>query len=704
MAGPGQVLGAGLGALMAARGLLLPWAAVLAGTGVGLWFAWPSEPGLALYALVLALLAAGLALRALGPDAGHAPAMGLVCLCAGFLAAGARGHLQAAPMLDFRYHGPVEGRIVAIDRSQSDALRLTLDRVVLERVAPDRTPARVRVSVQEDAGLPRPAPGQVVMMTAHLSAPEGPVEPGGFDFRRMAFFERLGAVGYTRTPVLLVAPPDDGALRIDRLRDHLSGAIRAAIPGDPGAFAAGVLTGDRSGLSLEATQALRDSNLAHLLAISGMNLAFLVAFVFALIRYGVALVPPLALRIHAKKVAAAVSLGVAFFYLLLSGANVATERAFVMVAVMLGAILLDRRALTLRSVAIAALILLVWKPESLLSPGFQMSFAATIALIVGFGAVDRAVLRRRLPWWVVPVYAVVLSSLLGGFATAPYAAAHFNRFADYGLLANLLTVPVMGAVVMPAGALAAILAPLGLAAPALWALEAGSAWILGVARWIAGWEGAVTAIVAPAPWVLPVLTLGALWVVLGRGRLRWGGAVPVVLALAMWGAGGRPDAIISADGMLVGVMGPGGRVLSDARGGGFAARNWLENDGDLSDQATAAARPGFDGPRTARTFRLGNLRAVVLKGRGAAQGLASACATADLVILAAVAEGVPQGCRVIDQRILRQSGALVIRAAPEGLRVQAVRDRARLWSPEGPPPAVLAALVRPPALTLAADQ
>jgi competence protein ComEC len=59
--------------------------------------------------------------------------------------AGMRTHLVAGPVLGFRYYGPVEGRIVAIDRSASDALRLTLDRVTLDRVDPDRVPRRVRV-------------------------------------------------------------------------------------------------------------------------------------------------------------------------------------------------------------------------------------------------------------------------------------------------------------------------------------------------------------------------------------------------------------------------------------------------------------------------------------------------------------------------------------------------------------------------------
>ena len=168
------------------------------------------------------------------------------------------------------------------------------------------------------------------------------------------------------------------------------------------------MTGDRSGISLDTVKALRDSNLAHLLAISGMNMAFLTGFVFFLVRYGVALVPPVALRINSKKVAAVAAFGVALFYLLLSGANVATERAFLMVCVMLGAVLLDRRALSLRTVALAGIALMLTQPESLAEPGFQLSFAATVVLIAGYGALSRGVMAQKLPRWMMPLYTCLL--------------------------------------------------------------------------------------------------------------------------------------------------------------------------------------------------------------------------------------------------------------------------------------------------------
>ncbi len=681
-------------ALQTARGTLFPWAAVAIGTGVGLWFGLPWEPGVPFYLAAATVLAMACALRAFGPELLAPVAVAVACAAAGMLACGLRVHLQASPMLDFRYYGPVQGRITGIDRSQSDALRLTLDQVVLRDTSPARTPLHVRVSLQGDQPWLVPAPGQVEILTAMLSAPQGPVEPGTFDFRRMAFFDQLGAVGYTRTPVLLLEPPEEGALYIDRLRSTLAQAIRDAVPGDAGAFAAGAMTGDRSGISQATVADLRDSNLAHLLAISGMNMAFLVAFVFGLLRTGLAAIPPLALRVNTKKVAAVVALAVAWFYLQLSGSNVATERAFIMVSVMLVAILLDRRALTLRSVANAGIVLLLWQPETLAEPGFQMSFAATVALIAGFRAIDVRVARERCPRWMLPVFTVVLSSVIAGLATAPYAAAHVGRFTDYGLIANLLTVPAMGLLVMPGGALAALLAPFGLEGPALWLMGLGSAWILYVAGWIAGLDGSVTAIPAPSVWVIPVLTLGALWLVTGTGRVRLLGVVPMIAALVLWVLSPRPDLLIAGDGRIAGLLTEQGRALSASRGGGFAAENWLQNDGDLASQQDAAARPGFDGPKGARRFVIGGVPGVVLSGKAGLAAAPSDCAAGGIVVLAAVAEGVDGPCALIDEGLLRKTGAIAIWVQDGGLRLVPARGAARRWQPPPADPAVLADLAR----------
>ncbi|QYZ71945.1 ComEC family competence protein [Neotabrizicola shimadae] len=670
--------------LAGARGSLFPWVPVAIGTGVGLWFGLPGEPGIPAYSVAILLVLAAFSLRIAAPEIVHPLAIAVGCLALGFLFAGARAHLQAAPVLEHRYYGPLTGRVIEIDRSASDALRLMLDNVVLDGISPAETPDRVRISLHGDDSY-IPDPGDVVMATASLAPPEGPSEPGGYDFARNAFFQRLGAVGYTRAPVVLWQEADGAAQAIGRLRRSLSASIMARVPGDSGAFAAGVMTGDRSGLSLEAVESLRDSSLAHLLAISGMNLAFLIGFVFTLVRYGLALVPPLALRVNTKKLAALISFGVALFYLLLSGSNVATERAFVMITVMLGAVLFDRRALTLRSVALAAVVLLLLQPESLLDPGFQMSFAATTALIAGFGAVESHTLARRLPRLTMPILTLVLSSLIGGIATAPYAAAHFNRFTDYGFVANLLTVPVMGAVVMPAGAMAALLAPFGLSALPLWVMQLGCEWILFVAARVSALEGAVTMIPAPSAFVLPVLTLAGIWQIAVAGRLRWLGLVPALIALGLWVVTPRPVLLVAASGSLAGLAGPEGRALSSGAGDGFTAENWLQNDGDIADQKQAAARAGFSGAKAARDFTLDGMQGRVLSGKTAAeQAVSAGCNGAGLLIVAGWVETKDPACLMLDRRLLARSGAVAFWPEGSGWRLQPARRTGRIWAPGKP--------------------
>jgi len=349
-----------------------------------------------------------------------------------------------------------------------------------------------------------------------------------------------------------------------------------------------------------------------------------------------------------------------------------------MTGVMLLAVLFDRRAISLRTVALAALILLLWRPESLLSPGFQMSFAATVALIVTYGGWGRV--APRIPMLARPVVMLVLTSLVGGMATGPIAAAHFHRMPEYGLLANLLAVPVMGTLVMPAGVIAALLAPLGLAAPALWVMEQGTRWMIFVAEWVAGLEGAVIAVPQPPAFVLPGLALGAVVAVLARGAGRSLGGLAMVLALGGWAVAVRPVLLIAPEATLVGVMTPAGRALSKPAAG-FIAESWLEADGDGATRDEAALRPGFEGPRNARVARLPDGRALVhLSGKGAAGRLAEHCQGGALVVLTAKAPpGDHPGCDLWDETRLATSGAVAI-AADGQMHTSAGVTGARLWT------------------------
>ncbi|MFV0332799.1 MAG: ComEC/Rec2 family competence protein [Tropicimonas sp.] len=672
-------------ALLMQRGYLLVWVPVCLSFGIAGWFMLPVEPGAAFYG---SCGGATLLLLWLGARAGEAVAplvWALALVLCGALLAGTRAHSVAEPVLGFRYYGPIQGRIVDIDRSAADKTRLTLDQVVLEDMRSDRTPARVRVSLHGQQGYVLPEPGLTVILTGHLAPPGGPVEPGGFDFRRMAWFDGLGAVGYTRNPVLALAPAAEGraGLAVFRVRVVLSRWVQARIPGAAGAMAAAILTGDRSAMPLESVEALRQSNLAHLLAISGLHMGLLTGVVFASLRGGMALVPRLALHYPIRKFAAAGALVVAAGYLALSGGAVSTERAFIMVSVMLVAVLLGRRAISQRSVAIAAVLILVRAPEALFGAGFQMSFAATIALVAVFGLLrDHRERLPRPPRWLAPVLAVVISSSVAGVATAPFGAAHFNRIADYGLIANLLSVPLMGALVMPAAVATAVLWPLGLAVLPLTVMRWSLEWILLVAHRVAGLEGAVTHVIAPGPLVLPMLSFGFLWLILWRGGGRWIGPPLMLAALLNWTQAERPEILVADSGGLVGVIGPQGRALSRAKGDGFAAQSWLENDGDAGDQETAAARPGFVGPKGDLHASADGITIRHLTGKVAAAAFGGDCGADILVSGSPLEGGDAPDCLVFDPVRLRESGSVAVWTAGGTMRVVTARDLSgnRLWT------------------------
>lgn len=662
-------------ALLMQRGHLLLWAPVALGIGIGIYFLLRSEPDVT--ALVLIFGAAGAAFG-LGRYAVEACApliwgLGLIALGVGLGAVRAR--VVAAPVITWHYYGPIEGRVVHVDRSSRGALRVLLRDVTLEDVAPRRTPARVRVSFQSAPEQMRPMPGTRVSTTGHLSAPFPPTEPGGFDFRRHAWFQRLGATGYSRAPLEIEEQAPGG---IAAVRQRLAQGIAARIGGPEGAFAAAITTGDRSAMAQDDLEALRRANLAHLLAISGLHMGLLTGFVFLALQQGGALVPGVALHWPLRKLSAIGAIAVGAVYLLLSGGAVSTERAFIMVAMMFVGVLFDRAALTLRAVALAALVVLIARPEAIVSAGFQMSFAATAALVGVFALLRRGRGRAGLG---AAIGALFLSSLIAGLATAPFAAAHFNQVPHYGVIANMLSVPVMGSVVMPAAVAAALLEPFGLAAPALWVMKYGLMWILNVAHWVSAWPHAVSYVVAAPRVVLPMIGLGGIFWLLWQGRARWAGIAVILAGLGLWGIAPRPALLIAQSGGLVGVMTPGGRALTRPTGDGFAAANWLQRDGAPVPQPVAAARPAWQ--VEGRVFRteIDGLRVVLVRGKTALAAL-SDCDGADLVITN-MSDTARRPCRVLDADTLARSGAQALRLGQDGAGgLVSVRDStgARPWT------------------------
>ncbi len=586
-------------------------------------------------------------------------------ICFGYGYAAYRTSAVEAPILSRHYYGPVYGRIIGLDRSATNAPRVLLDQIYLPELAEENTPERIRLSLHGFIPDNTLTAGARIAVTASVSPPSPPVEPGGFDFRRMAWFMQLGGVGYTRNPVIpsYTELPSGFMVWLFSVRMQISGKIKNSIAGQNGAFAAAIITGDRSDIDPEILVSLRASNLAHLLAISGLHMGMLSGFVFAIFRYGFAIFPYLALRLRPKKLAAGLAIVAGAGYLMLSGASVATQRAFVMTAVVLLAVILDKPAFTLRAVALAAFIVLLIKPYSLLEAGFQMSFAATTALISAYEWLNKRQVWRFLSrgkWtYAKPVIALLFTSAVAGAATAPISAFHFNQISQYGLAANLLAVPIMGMVVMPSAVIAFILTLFGFEDYAFWVMGKGIGAILAVAEYFSTLESATVSIKSGPPFVLAGIATSGLILFLWKGRGRAVGVGLLLLTIFVWSKTDRPDVLISEDGRMFGLLTEVGRVVNKPRGSGYAVRIWLENDGDVATQAEAALRDGIDADKQRAIADLQDSWRIYLYLRDDV-GVAAANCNEKTILVVSKLSGTSGNCIIIDKNTLRNTGAISI--------------------------------------------
>jgi competence protein ComEC len=387
-------------------------------------------------------------------------------------------------------------------------------------------------------------------------------------------------------------------------------------------------------------------------------MAVVAGVVFFTVRALLALIPALTVSFPIKKWSAAAALAAAAFYLLLSGSDVATQRSFFMTAVVLIAVMVDRRAVTFRTLAVAAMIVLALAPEALVHPSFQMSFAATLGLValvqIGmprlFAAPDNSATAKVALWGGRELMTLTLASLVAGLATTPYAAFHFHRVTPYGVLANLAAMPVVSAIVMPAGMLGLIAMPFGLDGFFWWLMGIGIDWMIAVTEWVAALPGAIGRMAAFGIGPLTAATAGIILLGLLRTPLRWTGAAVLAISVVWALAVPQPDILISGDGHNVGVRGNDGRLhLMRTAKDAFLVKEWLAADADSRQRPDA---------------------------------LADDCERAAVVV---TAHQPPPACPppVIDLDRLRRQGAMALRRTRNGFVVDAVKPRGvdRPWSP-----------------------
>lgn len=573
------------------------WLAVALGLGIAVYFALPVEPPLWLGG---SLAAGGLVLCI---PFRRTPlvlivAAAFVTAAIGFSAAQMRTWAVAAPQLqDPIRFAHVTGRLAAIEPFPN-AIRATLEQVTITELPAEATPRRLQVKIFK--GSETLKLGDRIDVLAHLQPPSPPVAPGAFDFRRQAYFQQLGATGFALGGARVIEAGEEGALRlwIDRLRARIGQRIASLEPNAAGAMTRALTVGDQTALTKADTEAMRISGLAHLLSISGLHIGMAAGLFFFGLRALLALIPALALHCPIKKWSAISAIAAAGFYALLAGATVPTQRSFVMIAIVFLGVLVDRSPFSFRMVAWAAVVVLLLQPEALTGASFQMSFFAVLGLIAVFEALRVQLTRwrggrvletdwfgrvsnalRGAGFW---LSTTILTSVIATLMTGPFAMYHFDRISTYGVVANLVAVPLTGFWVMPMGMAALLLMPFGLDAPFWYLAARGCDGILWIAHTVSAWPYAVVVTPAMPIAALVAISLGLVVLCLMRSPARLLGLAPVLGGLATLFFVTTPDLLVGGDAKLLAIKDEAGDYrLSSLRASNLAAETWLRRNGQI---------------------------------------------------------------------------------------------------------------------------
>jgi competence protein ComEC len=681
MAGWGVPLQGIRACLAAERERWILWAPVGIGLGVSCYFALPAEP-MAWTGAGAASLMALLAILLRRRDAALLICLALLTPMLGFAAAQARTSLIAAPIL-VREVGPVPvtGRVVSIDKLEKGG-RVVLTDLSIPRIDTAATPDRIRLRLRNAAELP--LPGERVRIMAVVAPPPPPAAPGAFDFGRAAFFAGIGGAGYAVGRVERVEDRPVGfwtaiLAATERLRVTMAARIDATVGGAEGGVIGAFLTGQQTAIPDHVMDDFRASGLAHLLSISGIHVSLVAALVFLPVRALLALIEPVALNWPIKKVAAVAGIAGAFAYMLLVGSPVPTVRSVLMTGLAMLAILLDRNPLSMRLIAFAAALVILKEPDSLMGASFQMSFGAVIALISAYEVISRpwAGVKRNLGWfgriW-LHLAGIAVTSVIATLATMPFSLYHFQQIQYYGVIANMIAVPVTSIWVMPLGLISYLAFPLGLEEWTLIAMGWGVTVILETARIVAAFPGSTKLVPAMPPWGLWLIVSGGLWLMLWRGRWRYWGVPVAALGVLSLAFVVRPDILVDDEGKLMAVRdASGGLALSSKVSGRFTAGVWLRRDGLTEGDSWPREGKSADGmlacDRQGCLYRTGNHTVALAKNR---EALVEDCQVADVVISPAPA---PKGCRapvVIDRWHLLSGGTHAIYLSGPEPRIETV--------------------------------
>lgn len=569
------------------------WIPVLFGIGIGVYFLLPAEPsrwltlGVVEAILVIAYFWRHYPERLLGLSV-------IMIMVLGFANIQLKSiYLSKSEIIPYDRKLYLSGRVTELGKNFRGNPRFVLEDIT--DFDGNKLNGRYRISLTSKNSEIKN--GACVELVATVSAPPKPNMIGGYQMDRRLYFEGINASGYASSRALPIECetkiPLSGFLSkaAADLRQKVVAKINKVLPKDEAGITAAIVAGERGGIRHQIINNYRDSGLAHFLSISGLHMSMIAGLMFFLVRLIIALVPPLALRYDSKKIAAVFAIFISVVYLVISGAEIPAQRAFIMTFIVLLGVLFSRKAISMRMISWAALIVLVISPQAIVSPSFQMSFAAVVALIAFYERFSGALHRFlngdakqdlalpikiiRIIW--VYIIGILISDLVASLATLPFAIYHFNRIAVYTTLGNLLAGPIIGLVIMPFVLIALLLMPLNLETWALKIVGFGIEKVNEITAYTALLPHAGFQIVSIPLWGLLLIVFGGLWLCIWNERWRLWGWIGIVLGALSIFTVRVPDVIADKYADVFAVKDNSGKLLIlPSRGNSYTKKVWLE--------------------------------------------------------------------------------------------------------------------------------
>ena len=406
---------------------LFLWVPFLMAFGAGLYFNFPFEPNIsvcifgAIITIILIFCKLHIFIRA------------IALFTFGFCYAALFTHIFATPQIPRDLHGMnITGVVEHIDYT-ADKSRIYM-RINANDIYAGDGDAIVRVSAKSNINPPNV--GDKIRANIGLFRPSGMDAPESFDYARWSYFNGISATGYLNKYEII---SHSNHIKINALRDYLHKLSDSFL-------ADALVFGYKNAVPENDSPIWTATGVGHVWSISGFHITLVSAWLFAIFYFIFRLITPITRRIPARIPALICAWCGLLFYLFLSGCDVATVRAFLMATLVFAAFIFGRNAISMRNVCIAFCIIFLMNPHYVMQPGFQLSFAAIFGLVWLWNDVKPKMPKNKL---LKLIFTAVLTSVVATIFTAPFVIAHFNSVPIYGLIGNLILLPVFSIAIMP---------------------------------------------------------------------------------------------------------------------------------------------------------------------------------------------------------------------------------------------------------------